>query len=119
MATKSEVRDTAAGMLGRRRIGQAIAADLTARLDQSYRYVYEDLKDDDLAIWASDEDIPDKVAPLVSALMALDASNDVGISNERYQRILIKTGPDGERAKQKIRRKVTPDWESLDDVEDF
>lgn len=119
MATKAEVRNTAAGMLGRRRIGQAINDAVKTRLDESYAYVYADLKDEGLAIWASTGTIPDEIAPLVSALMALDASNDIGISKERYQRIILKTGADGEFAKQKIRRKVTPDYESLDDPEDF
>lgn len=119
MATKSDVRNTAAGMLGRRRLGQAITNDLVVRLDQAYNYVYAELKDEGLNTWASDGTIPDKVAPLISALMALDATNDVGVSDKRLQRIVIKTGTDGEKAIEKIRRKLTPDWESLDDPEDF
>ena len=119
MATKAEVRNTAAGMLGRRRLGQAITNDLKTRLDEAYNYVYADIKDEGLNTWASTGAIPDEVAPMVSALMAYNATNDVGVSKERYARIVAVTGLDGERAMQKIRRKTTPDWESLDEPEDF
>lgn len=115
MATKAQVRNTAAGFLGRRRLGQAITDDLKTRLDEAYTHVYEDLKDEALAIWASNGTIPDEIAIHVSALMAFDATSDVGVSNARYNRIVTAAS----LAKPAIRKKVTPDYESLDDPEDF
>jgi len=92
MATLAELRDTAAGLLGRHRLGQAIPDSLKVRLDRAYDYVYSDLKDEQLTIWSSTAGttIPDGVAPHVAALMAFEASSDIGVSEERYQRILIK-----------------------------
>jgi|TARA_Y100000296_G_scaffold87229_1_gene130775 hypothetical protein len=117
MATKAEVRDMAAGLLGRHRLGQAINDALKIRLDQAYDYVYADLKDEQLTIWASaaNSTIPNGVAPHVASLMAFDATSDVGVSQERFERILIKRNI----AKPMIRKIVTPIYESLDESEDF
>ena len=107
----------AAGLLGRHRLGQAITDDIKIRLDQAYDYVYADLKDEQLTIWASASGatIPDGVAPHVAALMAFDATSDIGVSEERYQRILVKRNI----AKPNIRKIVTPIYESLDEQTDF
>jgi len=117
MATLDDVRNLAAGLLGRHRLGQAINNDVKVRLDSAYDYVYADLKDEQLTIWAkaSGTVIPDGVAPHVAALMAFDSTGDIGVSDERYQRIVNKTA----LAKPAIRKIVTPIYESLDDSEDF
>lgn len=117
MATLAEVRNIAAGLLARHRLGQAITNDIKVRLDQSYDYVYADLKDEQLTIWSKDSGtvIPDGVATHVAALMAFEANSDIGVSDARYQRILLKAN----LAKPSIRKIVTPIYESLDSTEDF
>lgn len=117
MATKADVRDIAAGLLSRHRLGQAIPDSLKIRLDQAYDYVYAELKDEQLTIWssASGTTIPDAVAPHVAALMAFEATSSVTVSEERYERIVQKYT----LAKPAIRTIVTPKWETLDEPEDF
>lgn len=117
MATLAEVRDMAAGLLGKHRLGQAINNSIKTRLDSAYDYVYADLKDKRIAIWSSaaNTTIPNAVAPHVSALMAYDALSDIGVSQAHFQRILIKQ----KEALPAIMKFATPDYESLDEPEDF
>ena len=117
MASKTEVRNRAAGLLGRRTLGQSITNTIKTLLDLSYANVYADLKDEQLTFWslASGTTIPDGVAPHVSALMALDATDQISVSNERMARILTKVSI----AKTSIRRISNPPYESLDEAEYF
>jgi len=117
MATITEVRNTAAGMLGKHRLGQAINNDLKTRLDRAYTEVYADLKNDRLTIWSSaaNTTIPDGVSPHVSALMAFNATSDIGVSEARYARIIAARSI----AKKEIKKIVTPDYESLSEPENF
>ena len=117
MATLAELRDMAAGLLGRHRLGQAIDNALKVRLDSAYDYVYADLKDRRIVTWSSAANtvIPNAVAPHVAALMAFDASSDIGPSQSHMQRILIKE----ERAIPAIKRISKTDYESLDEAENF
>lgn len=115
MATKSEVRNTAAGYLGRRRLGQAITDDVKTRLDEAYATVYDQLKDEGLNIWASTGTIPDRVKTHLAALMAWDAKADIPMTKERYNQLLI----DYQRAMPLMREYLKPDWESQDEPEDF
>tara|TARA_R110002094_G_scaffold157781_2_gene144037 strand:+ start:4400 stop:4753 length:354 start_codon:yes stop_codon:yes gene_type:complete len=117
MSTITQVRNRAAGMLGRYRSGQAINNQLKLDLDQAYAEVYADLKNDRLSIWSSaaNTEIPDDVTPWVAALMAFNATDIYGVSEERFGRIVAKRNI----AKREIRRVVTPDFESLDDQTDY
>ena len=117
MATLTQVRNRAAGMLGRYRSGQAIVNQLKLDLDQAYAEVYEDLKKEKLAIWSSAANtvIPDKVVPWVAALMAFNATDIYGVSEARFGRIVAKRNI----ALREIRRLVTPDYDSLDDPTDY
>lgn len=117
MATLADVRNISAGMLGRRRLGQAINDSIKTRLDQSYAYVYADLKDQRIAVWssASGTVIPDAVAPHVAVMMAFEATSDIGVDQAHMQRIMIKMN----EALPAIKRFAKPDYESLDDAENF
>ena len=117
MATKKQVRDTAAGLLGKHRLGQAINNDIKTRLDRAYTEVYADLKDLRIAIWsiAANTVIPDEVSPHVSVLMAFNAMSDIGVSEVRERRIISKRSI----AVKKIRAFATPDYESLERAENF
>jgi hypothetical protein len=122
VATKAQVRNRAAGLLSRHRLGQAIPSDLTDRLNEAYTSVYEDLKNEQLTIWASAGTIPDAVSPHLAALMAYDATDDIRVSEAAMARILLKVNGNGRdipSAKSSIRKIVTPKHESMDDVEDF
>jgi hypothetical protein len=117
MSTKAEVRNRAAGLLGRHRLGQSINDDLKTRLDEAYTVVYAALKVEQLTTWASGASatIPNSVAPHMAALMALDATDDIKVSDALMLRILRKVNA----ALPAIRKAVTPQFESMDDPEDF
>jgi len=117
MATLADVRNISAGLLGRRRLGQAINDAIKTRLDQSYSYVYADLKDQRIAVWSSTSGttIPDAVAPHVAAMMAFEATSDVGVDQAHMQRILMKKA----EALPAIKRFAKADYESMDEPEDF
>ena len=117
MATLAEVRDIAAEALGRKRLGQGMSDDLKTRLDQSYDFVYAELKDDELTIWAkaSGTLIPDGVATHIAALMAFEATSSIKVSNDLMNRIILREG----RARPEIRRFVRPSYESLENAENF
>jgi len=117
MATLAEVRNTAAGLLGKHRLGQAINSALKTRLEKSYDSVYDDLKDRRIVTWpkAAGATIPDKMAPHVAALMAFEATSEIGVSRDRMQRIREKEA----LAVPAIARISKPDYESIDEPTDF
>ena len=115
MATKAEVRSRVAEMLQRVRLGQSIPSALTTRINDAYDEVYQDLKDDQLVTWAVAGTIPDKVAPHLVALMAFNCTDSVHVSDALFNRIVAKRNI----AKNEIKRVTTPQYESLDEPEDF
>ena len=123
MATKAEVRNKAASLLGRRTPGQAIESTLVTVLNDAYDHVYASLKDMRFTFWASADNtvIPDAVAPSVAALMALDATDEYTVSEKRMATILLKVNGSGKikGAVETISRISTPIYESLDEPEDF
>ena len=119
MATKAQVRDRAAGELGILRLGQSLQHQDKVRIEAAYDEVYEALKDEGLAIWASTAEVPTKLVPHVVALVADNCLNNYGVSIERYNRIKLAAGTDGEIAKRAIRKNITPEYESTDEPTDF
>ena len=116
MATKAEIRDRAANDLGRLRIGQQqLTNEHQVRIEAAYDEVYADLSDEGLAVWASDAAVPTKFVPHVVALVADNCLNTYSVSNDRYIRIKNAVSI----AKREIRRMATPEYEGLDDPEDF
>jgi hypothetical protein len=117
MATLAEVRDTAAGMLGRRTPGQAIPNALVLELNKSYDRTYAKLKAKRLNTWgkANNSTIPDEVADQVAALMAFSATAVFGVSPDRMTRIREKNST----AISEIMDVVNPKYDSLDHAEDF
>lgn len=114
--TRSQLRQRAAQLLGITRLGQARRAEYDARLTDAYATVYADLKKDALNTWASTSDaINDALVPHLAALMAFECCDDIGVSNDRYARIMAKRNV----ATGEIRRLVKPNHESLDDPVDF
>lgn len=119
MASKAETVLRAASDLGLLRLGQALQSQDDTRISSGYDEVYEDLKDEGLAIWASDAEVPTKLVPHVIALVALNCTETYSISEARYKRIVFKTGTDGELSRKAIRKLITPEYESLTEPTDF
>jgi len=119
MATKAEVRNQALELLGVLRLGQSAQSQDATTIETAYDEIYADLKKDGLATWASTAEVPAELVPHVVHLVALSRANRYGISNDRYQRILLEAGENGWKSKREIRRLVTPDYESLDEPTDY
>lgn len=119
MATKAELRDRAAEMLGLLPVGQSLASQHATRIEASYDEVYQDLRTRGLNVWASDGDCPDEINPYVAALMALSCTETYPISEARYVRIVNKVGVDGQRGYTKISELVSPEYEVTDEPTDF
>jgi len=119
MATKAETRDRVGTDLGILTLGQQLQFKDQTRIESGYDEIYEDLKDEGLAVWSSTGSVPTKLVPHVVALVALNCAGSFSVSQERLARILLVAGQDGELAKRNIRRLVADDWESLEEVVDF
>lgn len=117
MGTLADVKNRAAGLLGRKRLGQAIETSLDTRLDTAYDVVYDQLKQEALVTWssASGTTIPNGVMSHLAALMALDVTDEIAVSDARLGRIVMKAAS----AKAGIAEYVTPEYESTTEPEDF
>jgi hypothetical protein len=117
MATLAEVRDTAAGFLGRRTPGQAISNALVLELNKSYDRIYARLKAKRLNTWgkANNSAIPDEVADQVASMMAFSAASVYGVSPDRMNRIREKNAA----AISEIMDVVNPKYDSIVQAEDF
>lgn len=104
--TKAQIRDRAAEELGILPIGQTLQAQDDARITQAYNEVYADLKGEGLATWASTASVPDECVPHVVMLVAHSLVGAYSVSQDRMNRILLKAGADGDRAKRELRRVV-------------
>jgi hypothetical protein len=89
MATVAETRHKAGRMLGIVAYGQALPANHDLLLTEAYTQIYNSLKAEGNAIWASTGAVPDGVMPHVAAMMALQVAPDIGVSSERYQIIRL------------------------------
>ena len=120
MATRAAIRKRAAILLGWTTLNQGIRPEHDTRLSTAYTEIYDKLKDEGTAIWASSSDsVPDRVVPHIVTLMAHTCANEAGISNDRYARIMNDAGPGGALAMREIRSLVTNDYESLEEPADF
>lgn len=115
MSTKAEVKTRALELLGIVRVGQGAQSQDDTRIGTAYNEVYADLKTEGIATWATDGTIPDDVTPHLVALMAQNGLGSYPVSNDRYTRVLTLAAI----AKREIRAMVTPDYESLEEPDDF
>jgi len=114
--TKAQVRDRVASILKRRAQGGAIDPNISARIDEAWDAVFDDLKDEQLAIWAIAGPLPKaSLLPPVADLMAFDCSGDIHVSAALQNKINLRLV----RAKPAIRRIVTPTFRSVTEPEDF
>ena len=119
MATKAETRDRAATDLGILRLNQSLQHQDKVRVEAGYDEVHADLKEEGLATWALTGSVPTKLVPHVVNLIVLNCSGTYPLSVERMERLLLKTGQNGELAKREIRKLITPDHESLEEPSDY
>lgn len=113
--TLAKTLNRAGRMLGIVKYSEALSADHSAVLTEFYEEVYDQLKDEGLAIWVSAGPLPDKVYTPVAALVAFAATEDIGVPAERYNRILARRNA----ALPAIRKYVTPAAESLEEPTDY
>lgn len=116
---KAGIKQRALEELGVVQIGQGAESQHDSRINAAYNEVYSDLKAEGIATWSYSGYIPNEVTYHLVNLVAMNAINSFSVSNDRYQRIMAATGPDGERAKRQIRAAVTPDYESLENPSNF
>ena len=117
--TKSEAQQRAFEILTGHPIGQGLDSEDDTRMSEAYDEVYARLQVEKLAIWDSSGAMPPEVETSFLYLMC-DLKKDMySISNERYQRITLVAGKDGEDAIRNIRKMVEPSYENLDPITDF
>lgn len=123
MATKDEIINRAANGLGVLRLsGQNLQDQDKVRIEAGYLEVYEGLKAEGDASWAYAGSVPDKLTPFVVMLVVqncVDAGGFGGVSPERYQRIQLAAGPNGEKAKGKIKELKVTRYASQSEPQDF
>jgi hypothetical protein len=113
--TKAQIRDRVANDLGILALGQSLQSQDVHRIEQAYNEVYDDLKENGLAIWALTDVVPDKVVPHIVALIAFNCLNTYGVSNDRY--IRIKANYD--IAEKKIRELVSSEYVPMEEPTDY
>ncbi len=119
MATKAEAQQRAAEMMKIVPVGQAVDANIDARLGEAYDEVYARLQLEGLAIWLSTEAMPDEVVPYFVALMAENKMGQIPVSEKTAAEILRRTGPDGEVAMGMIRKFLNTSYEDNEPITDY
>lgn len=118
MASKAETQQLAGELLRLVPIGQALQAHHDVRMGEAYDEVYAELEVLGLPMWGSNE-MPDEITPHFVNLMAYNKADLYGISDALYQRILLKVGDKGEKAKDDIKSLMAEDYYSSNDPTDY
>lgn len=100
-------------------IGQALEAQDAARIDKVFDEIYARIKDAGYATWSLTSDLPDKVVPYFTLMMLEKLMLTYSVPAERFQRIQLSAGPNGDTAFANLAKVVTREYESLEDVTDF
>ena len=118
--TKAEVRNrVGSDFLGILRLGQPLQSQDDTRISDAYDEVYEQLKKDGLATWASTASVPAAIVPHMVALIAQQCQGTYSLSLPRQALLLQAAGINGENAKSEIRKLASQDFSSKDDPVDF
>lgn len=119
MASKVEAKQLAGELLGIVPIGQAMQSQHNVKMGEAYDEVHAELETLNLPVWATTEEMPDEITPHFIGLMAFNKMDLYGISDSRYQRILLKVGPEGDTAKDAIRLLMSAAYSSTDAPTDY
>lgn len=114
MATKAEIRQRVAEDLGLVPIGQTPESQDQTRIDAAFDEVYERLKEKGLATWASTAEVPTKLVPYYSILMAEKLLTSYSVPNDRYARIKADAGSDGDIALNNLAELAVPEYDTTD-----
>lgn len=115
MASLSQVRENALGLLGAIDIGGSVSTADDNRMSVAYSKVYAEMKDSGLAVWVDTDAVPDKITMHIEALMAYEAMDEYNVSDRIYARVTAKEA----KARREIRRLVQPDYESTEQPVDY
>lgn len=119
MATKAEVRQLVGEDLSLVPIGQDLEYQDQVRIDRAYDQVYLRLKKRGLATWASTAEVPEAAVPFYVLIMLESLLITYGVSGERYNRIKLEAGPQGETAIMSLAEAVLPNYQSADVETDY
>lgn len=118
--TKAQVRDrVGSDYLGILRLGQDLQPQDDTRISDAFDEVYEQLKKDGLATWASTASVPAAIVPHMVVLIAQQCQATYSLSLPRQALILQDAGANGEGAKKEIRKLASQDYSSQDEPVGF
>ena len=119
MASQAEAKQAAGIILGITVIGQALQSQHTVQMGEAYDEVYAELENIGLALWAKADEMPDEITPHFTALMAWNKRTTYGISEARYQRLLLQVGDEGKKAISRIRMLLSQAYSNADEATDY
>lgn len=114
MATKAQIRQRVGEDLNLVPIGQDLEAQDKNRIDTTYTEVYNRLKKESLAVWASDASVPEEVTPYYIDMMLEKLLTSYSVPPARYERIKRDAGDNGDIALANIAELVIPEYESIE-----
>ena len=117
--TKAQIVDRAAQECGKLRLGQSLQTQDQTRFEAAYDEVYGELENEGLAVWLSTASVPTKLAKLMVFLVAHNVSGTYGISGARFERIVLITGAEDEKAYRQMKKIITPPHSSEDENVDY
>lgn len=110
--TKAEIRNRALRKLGVLGKGETPDTATAEDMDAAYDEVYARVEFENLAAWAENASVPDRFVPAMVNLCALARVTEESISDTRLNKLLIETGPDGEKCINQIRARSVDEYES-------
>jgi hypothetical protein len=90
MATTSQIRETAAEILGILGEGETLPSYEVGDLNQAIAEVHSTLRQLNLVTWASTDNVPDEYAASFAMLVADDRKTKYQIPDNRYMRIMAE-----------------------------
>lgn len=119
MATKAQIRQRVGEELALVAIGQTLQSQHQTRIDAAYDEVYERLKKQGLAVWASTASVPTQLVPYVALMVEEKLLHAYSVPEQRFTRIKYDAGDDGKKAMLAIAGLVAGDYTSTDEPQDF
>lgn len=114
---KTEIRNRALRRLGVLGWGGTPNTNVSNDMDQVYTEVYAALEEEGLTTWAVTAEVPDAYVPHMVNLCALQRASEHKVSPQRYEKLVLEAGPNGERAMSSIRSLKATAYQSTTEVE--
>ena len=119
MATTAQVLQRVGEEMGIIRVGGTLRAEDNTRITAAYNEVYERLKKEGLATWASTGDVPTQLVPYFCEMVEEKLLKAYPVSNDRYTRIKMEAGENGAKSILSISGLVNDDFTTTSDGDDF